>query len=263
MDGGNTSTGPRILFAAGGTGGHIYPALAIADEVKKIKPAADVQFVGTTTRMEWLVVPKAGYTIYPIPAVAIRRPFWSPSNLLLPARLLLCFWASWRLVRTFRPHVVVGTGGYVAGPLCLMASLSGCVVAIQEQNAYAGITNRILGRIARVVFVAFAAASVFFPKQKCILIGNPTRHVLQLPVDASTALRTFFPSAKNMIGGEEVVVVFGGSLGARVINEAVTGLAQSMLEQHQRRYLIWQTGPTHYKTVLAKVGSHPRLALLP
>lgn len=253
--------GPRILFAAGGTGGHVYPALAIADEVRKLNPAAEIQFVGTKERMEWGIIPKAGYAISPIPAVAILRPFWSFANVLLPLRLLLCLWVSWRIVRKFRPDVVVGTGGYIAGPLCLMAALSGAVVAIQEQNAYAGLSNRILGRVAKVVFVAFAAATAYFPKGKCVLIGNPTRRVLQQPLDRVSALRSFFDV--NLGGHEEVVVVMGGSLGARLINEAMAGIAWPLLEQNPRRYIIWQTGTINYDSTLSRVGTHPRLALLP
>ncbi|KAG0626274.1 hypothetical protein M758_2G115800 [Ceratodon purpureus] len=256
--------GPRILFAAGGTGGHVYPALAIADEVAKLNPAAEIEFVGTRERMEWAVVPKAGYAISPIPAVAIRRPFWNLANVLLPMRLFLCLWVSWRIVRKFRPDVVVGTGGYVAGPLCLMAALSGVTVAIQEQNAYAGVSNRILGRIAKVVFVAFAAATAYFPKRKCVLIGNPTRRVLQQPIDRVSALRTFFDATElNVDGLEEVIVVMGGSLGARLINEAVAGIAISLLKQNPRRFIIWQTGAINYDSTLRRVGTHPRLALLP
>lgn len=256
--------GPRILFAAGGTGGHVYPALAIADELRTLRPDAEILFAGTRERMEWDIVPKSGYAISPIPAVAMRRPFWTLSNALLPLRLLLCLWVSFRIVRRFKPDVVVGTGGYVAGPLCLVAGLSGVAVAIQEQNAYAGVSNRVLGRIAKVAFVAFAAAIKYFPKGKCVLIGNPTRRVLQQPIDRVVALRSFFGSAElNLSDGEEVVVVMGGSLGARLINEAMSGVALELLEQNPRRFIIWQTGTINYESSLRRVGSHPRLALLP
>ena len=256
--------GPRILFAAGGTGGHVYPALAIADEVRKLNPTAVIEFVGSRERMEWDVVPQSGYAISPIPAVAIRRPFWSMANVLLPARLLRCLWVCWSVVRRVRPNVVVGTGGYVAGPLCLMAALSGVAVAIQEQNAYAGLSNRILGRIATVVFVAFAAATAYFPYRKCVLIGNPTRRVLQQPVDRIAALRSFFDVPEVSVDGDvEVVAVMGGSLGARLINEAVAEIVLSLLEQNPRRFIIWQTGTIHYDITRSRIGTHPRLALLP
>lgn len=252
--------GPRILFAAGGTGGHVYPALAIADELQKLSPGASIHFVGTRERMEWEIIPKAGYAISPIPAVAIQRPFYSIANLLLPFRLLRCLWLSWQIVRNFQPDVVVGTGGYVAGPVCLMAALSGAVVAIQEQNAYAGLSNRILGRFAAVVFVAFAAAKAYFPSKKCVLVGNPTRAVLREPIDRGTALRSFFDA--EFSGREEVIVVMGGSLGARLINEATAAIALSLLEQNPNRFIIWQTGRVNYDDTLNRVGAHPRLAVL-
>jgi UDP-N-acetylglucosamine--N-acetylmuramyl-(pentapeptide) pyrophosphoryl-undecaprenol N-acetylglucosamine transferase len=265
----------RVLFVAGGTGGHVYPALAIADEVRRLDPAVELLFAGTRERMEWLVVPKAGYAISAVPAVAIRRPFFCLPNLLLPARVLYCMWVCWKLVRRFRPHVVVGTGGYVAGPMCLVAALSGSSkVVIQEQNAYAGITNRILGRVAAaVIFLAFAAASPFFPEEKCVVIGNPTRRALQQPIDAVMALCSFFPSVNKLDlddddddddgSTQEVVVVLGGSLGAQAINEAVAGLVQSQLQQHPYRYFIWQTGTSHFENIQAMGISHPRLTVLP
>lgn len=253
--------GPRILFAAGGTGGHVYPALAIADEVKKLNPSSEILFVGTRERMEWKIVPTFGYSITSIPAVAIQRPFFRFVNALLPLRLLLCLFLSWRVVRKFKPDVVVGTGGYVAGPVCLMGFLSGAVVAIQEQNAFAGLSNKILGKVATVVFVAFAAAAASFPKHKCVLVGNPVRRVFQERIEKVSALHEFFDVEFD--GGEEVVVVVGGSLGALLVNEAMAGCVGSLLEMNPRRFVIWQTGSIHYDSMLLRVGSHPRLALLP
>lgn len=135
------------------------------------------------------------------------------------------------------------------------------MVAIQEQNAYAGLSNRILGRFAAVVFVAFAAAKAYFPSKKCFLIGNPTRSVLRQSIDRETALRSFFDA--DLSGREEVVVVMGGSLGARLINEATAAIALSLLEMNPRRFIIWQTGRINYDSTLNRVGAHPRLALLP
>ena len=156
----------------------------------------------------------------------------------------------------------------MSGPLCLVAALSGTAVAIQEQNAYAGITNRLLGRVATVVFVAFAAASAFFPKEKCVFIGNPTRRVLQESISRDLALGKFFKNVemKNVDGDgseKEVIVVIGGSLGARVINQAVAGMVVEMLERYPKRYCIWQTGVANFHATRTSVGCHPRLALLP
>jgi UDP-N-acetylglucosamine--N-acetylmuramyl-(pentapeptide) pyrophosphoryl-undecaprenol N-acetylglucosamine transferase len=158
--------------------------------------------------------------------------------------------------------------------MCLVAAWSGSSkVVIQEQNAYAGITNRILGRVAAaVIFLAFAAASPFFPEEKCVVIGNPTRRALQQPLDAVMALCSFFPSVNKLDldddddddgSTQEVVVVLGGSLGAQAINEAVAGLVQSQLQQHPHRYFIWQTGTSHFQNIQAMGISHPRLTVLP
>jgi UDP-N-acetylglucosamine--N-acetylmuramyl-(pentapeptide) pyrophosphoryl-undecaprenol N-acetylglucosamine transferase len=241
----------------------VYPALAIADEIKALNPETEIAFAGTKERMEWRVVPSAGYSIFPIPAASIRRPFWNPSNLLLPIKLILCLIASWKILRKFKPDVVVGTGGYVSGPLCLVAALSGTAVAIQEQNAYAGITNRLLGRVATVVFVAFAAASAFFPKEKCVFIGNPTRRVLQESISRDLALGNFFKNVDGDGSDKEVIVVIGGSLGARAINQAVAGMVVEMLERYPKRYCVWQTGVANFHATRTSVGCHPRLALLP
>ncbi|BFI24501.1 UDP-N-acetylglucosamine--N-acetylmuramyl-(pentapeptide) pyrophosphoryl-undecaprenol N-acetylglucosamine transferase [Marchantia polymorpha subsp. ruderalis] len=264
----------RILMVAGGTGGHIYPAIAIADEIKNLNKTAQVQFAGTKDRMEWSAVPQAGYELSVVPAVAIRRPFYSLQNLLVPAKLLIAMFACWKLLNRIRPHVVVGTGGYVSGPLCLAAAISGFPVVIQEQNAYAGITNRLLGKIAQTIFVAFWAATAYFPKDRCMLYGNPTRVELRQYVSAAVARRYFFPLDERRIADhghysekrkkKEMVLILGGSLGALAINEAVADMAVKSLEENSERHIIWQTGPKYYEEMVQRVGqTHPRLAIYP
>ncbi|CAM6097950.1 unnamed protein product [Calypogeia fissa] len=264
----------KVLMAAGGTGGHVYPAIAIADEIRRLSgDAVEVKFVGTKDRMEWLAVPRAGFQIRPIPAVAIRRPFASFENLQVPAKLLRALFASWSLLRQVRPHVVVGTGGYVSGPVCLLAALMGYPVVIQEQNAYAGLTNRILGFVAKAVFVAFTAAIPYFPKDKCMLCGNPIRPELRQCISAAVARRFFFPedqareksspSKDSVKMGKQVLLILGGSLGAQCVNRAAAGMVATMLEESPTRYVIWQTGPSYYDDISAQVGSHPRLAIYP
>ncbi|KAL3700466.1 hypothetical protein R1sor_018488 [Riccia sorocarpa] len=265
----------RILIVAGGTGGHIYPAVAIADEIQNLDKTAQVEFAGTKDRLEWSAVPKAGFQISPVDAVAIRRPFYSLQNLLVPLKLLIALFSCWKLLNRIRPHVVVGTGGYVTGPLCLAAAIRGYPVVIQEQNAYAGITNRLLGRIAQTVFVAFWAATAYFPKDRCMLLGNPTRVELRQYVSAAVARRVFFPNdgkSDEEFGGpqsgrrrkKEVLLVLGGSLGSMAINKGVADIAVKMLEEHHGRFIIWQTGPQYYEEVLQRIGpSHPRLAIFP
>ncbi|KAL2651260.1 hypothetical protein R1flu_019388 [Riccia fluitans] len=268
----------KILIVAGGTGGHVYPGIAIADEIKNLDNTAQVEFAGTKDRLEWSAVPKAGFSISAVDAVAIRRPLYSLQNLLVPLKLLRALFSCWKLLNKIRPHVVVGTGGYVSGPLCLTAAICGYPVVIQEQNAYAGITNRLLGRIAQTVFVAFWAATAYFPKDRCMLYGNPTRVELGQYVSAAVARRIFFPNDEQRStadlevaglqsgrrGKKEVVLILGGSLGSMAINEAMAGIAAKMLEEHPERYIIWQTGPKYYEDVLQGIAySHPRLAVFP
>eukprot|EP01018_Ginkgo_biloba_P026023 Gb_12006 [translate_table: standard] len=255
----------RIMFGAGGTGGHVYPAIAIADELKSMAGAnVQIQFVGTKTRMEWKAVPSAGYQISPIPAVGIRRPIFSPVNVLLPLKLVQCFWECWRLLNTWRPHIVVGTGGYVAGPICLIAALRGIRVAIQEQNVFPGIANKILGMFATIVFVAFPASLDFFPKDKCVISGNPIRPALRRYVSNAVARSYFFPrGAHTKEATNQVVLILGGSLGAKSINIAVLGMYSEMLSNHDNRYIIWQTGTDNFDEMDSLVRGHPRLALFP
>ncbi|GJP40052.1 hypothetical protein CLOM_g24342 [Closterium sp. NIES-68] len=177
-----------ILFAAGGTGGHVYPAVAVADAVRSRDPTAEINFVGTRERMEWTAVPRAGYPIHPIPAVCIRRPLLaSLTNLLLPIRFLHALFLCVLLISRLKPDVVVGTGGYVSAPTCLAAVICRVPLVLQEQNAHAGIANRLLGRFATVVFVAFAVAQRFFPTRRCHVAGNPTRAVLRASSSRSAA----------------------------------------------------------------------------
>ncbi|MCO5569557.1 hypothetical protein L7F22_023272 [Adiantum nelumboides] len=260
----------RIMFAAGGTGGHVFPAIAIADALTTAYKSVTVQFVGTRHRLEATVVPRAGYSLRHIPAAPLRRPiFLSPQNLLLPFRLLHSILAAVHLLLTFRPHAVVGTGGYISGPICFAALLCGCPYVIQEQNACPGLTNKILASFATTVFVAFVDALAHFPSQKCIVSGNPVRWTLQQLVPKTTAVRHFFPSSTSLLasdetaqlyGGQcEVVLIQGGSLGAKSLNQAVIGFVERMLDKHPKRHLIWQTGSKHFKGVLDKLKHHERL----
>ncbi|MEX1055553.1 MAG: glycosyltransferase, partial [Rhodothermales bacterium] len=168
---------PRILFAGGGTGGHVYPAIAIADAVSEESPEAEIRFAGTRDKIEWEVVPRAGYRIAPITISGLHRgqPL---RNLTLPFKLVKSYLESRKLVREFNPDVAVGTGGYVSGPVLLAASLRGKPIVIQEQNAYAGLTNRFLSKRAERIHVAFLEAKDFLPSEKCVYSGNPTRRDL-------------------------------------------------------------------------------------
>ena len=259
----------------------MYPAIAIADAIKDTNPSVEISFAGTRERMEWAAVPKAGYTIFPVKAVSIKRPLWSPANLLLPFRFLQALVVCWNLIGHIKPHVVVGTGGYVSAPTCLVGWLRGCQVAIAEQNAYPGLANRLVGHIAAVVFAAFEAAKPFFPAARCQLLGNPVRAALFKKILKHEALDHFFPhrlsenqgsesesGTKRAPGGssslaEDAVLVLGGSLGAGAINRAMREGVAKLLLSSPSRHVIWQTGARHYESVLCQLTPHPRLAVVP
>ncbi len=249
-----SAIGPRILFAAGGTGGHIYPALAIADAIRQIAPRACIEFAGTQDRMEWEVVPKAGYAIHAIRAAGFDRARMM-RNLRLPVRLTGGLVDSWRLISGFDPHVVVGTGGYVTGPVLWVAGLRKRPVVIQEQNAYAGVTNRLLARWASSIHVAFPEAEAFFPAHKVHRSGNPTRRML-LGVNRTDARAELgIPQAAR------VLFVFGGSLGSAAINAALEQIHARLLED-PTSVVLWQTGAGYFDRVRRVVHDHERLRVM-
>ena len=246
---------PRILFAGGGTGGHVYPAIAIADAVRRRVPEAAIAFAGTEARMEWEAVPKAGYAIHPVTVVGFNRQRMA-KNLLFPFKLLKGFVESLRLVADFDADVAVGTGGFVSGPVLLAASLRGRPVVLQEQNAFAGVTNRLLARRAEAIYVAFEEAKQSFPVEKCVLSGNPTREELR-EADREEARRYFDVPAEA-----KLLLVFGGSLGSQAINEAMEKDLDRLLED-ESLYVLWQTGRLYYERIRARVdeAGRPRLRL--
>lgn len=245
---------PRILIAGGGTGGHVYPAIAIAEAVRHIVPDAAIRFAGTRDRLEWTAVPRAGFEIEPIAISGLHRdrPL---RNATLPFKLVRALAESRRLVRRFAPDVAVGTGGYVSGPVLLAAGLAGSPIIIQEQNAYPGLTNRMLARRAVRVHVAFLEAKEYLPPEKCVFSGNPTRPALTA-VDRSVARRSYeIPDAVF------VLAVIGGSLGSRALNEAVIAIVDGLLAD-DALFVLWQTGSLYYREMIDRVAVHPRLRVL-
>jgi UDP-N-acetylglucosamine--N-acetylmuramyl-(pentapeptide) pyrophosphoryl-undecaprenol N-acetylglucosamine transferase len=231
----------------------VYPALAIADAVRVLEPRAAIAFAGTEARIEWRAVPQAGYPIHPITVQGFHRgqPL---RNLVFPIKATMGFAQSIGLVRAFDPHVVVGTGGYVAGPVLLAARLLGRPILVQEQNAFAGITNRVLGRWAATIALAFPEARRFFDPAKCRITGNPTRRSL-LGVDRAEARRYF-----TLPEEAKTLLVFGGSLGSRAINEAMERHLDRLLAD-ETVYVVWQTGSAYAEGVQARVAPHDRLRL--
>lgn len=254
----------RFVFTGGGSGGHIYPAIAIADELRVLCPDAKFLFLGTSAGLESNIVPSAGYDFIAIPASRLARPILSLHNLLFPFQVIQAIAAAWKILRRFRPDIVVGTGGYVAAPVYLAAALSGTKIVIQEQNAFPGISNKIASPFASKVFVAFNECVKHFANEKCSVFGNPVRHSLRRHVTKEVARIHFFPNAaKHREEKAQVLLVLGGSQGANPINVAVLNMYYDMLLRHKNRYIIWQTGSDGFSEMESLVKNHRRLLLTP
>ncbi|NND70915.1 MAG: undecaprenyldiphospho-muramoylpentapeptide beta-N-acetylglucosaminyltransferase [Rhodothermales bacterium] len=245
---------PRILFAGGGTGGHVYPAIAIADAVRELEPKAVIAFAGTTRGLEWKAVPAAGYEIHEITVSGFKRSF-STENLSFPFKLLKGMKQSFELVSGFRPMVGVGTGGYVSGPVMRAATLKQCPVVIQEQNAFPGKTNLLLSRHASEIHIAFPEARDRFKGRECKLSGNPIRATLAT-ADRNDGLEHF-----GIEDGKMVVFMFGGSGGSGAMNEIMLSKIDQILSREEI-VMIWQTGDRYYDSIASQVQQHPRLKLL-
>lgn len=225
----------KIIVSGGGTGGHIYPAIAIADAVKARIPEAEILFVGAEGKMEMEKVPKAGYPIEGLPIAGINRQNWM-ANLGFPVKLVQSIWKAWKIVRNFRPDAVVGVGGYASGPTLWCAGRLGIPTLIQEQNSFAGKTNQWLAGKAKRICVAYPNMERFFPSDRILFTGNPVRADIckQLPEMAS-ARRHF-----GLHPERPTVLVIGGSQGARSINLGVEKYLSTILSAGYQ--VIWQTG---------------------
>lgn len=228
----------KILLAAGGTGGHVYPAIAIADAIKEEQPSSEILFVGTRNHMEWKAVPKAGYNIKNVWISGFHRRM-TPKNLLFPLKLVTSLVQSFSILGRFKPQVVVSCGGYAAGPVGWMAAQRNIPVVIQEQNSFPGVTNRLLGRSAERIFTAFEDAAEHFPAGKITLSGNPTRSSLK-QASRENGLRDF-----DFTADKPVLLVLGGSGGAKSINDAMAAHVKE-LHDEQNIQIIWQCGAKYY-----------------
>ncbi|XWS60974.1 hypothetical protein CRYUN_Cryun07bG0085100 [Craigia yunnanensis] len=257
----------HVAFAAGGTGGHIYAALAIADELKLINPTSKFLFLGCPNSMESTAIPSAHFEFKSIPAVQLARPFFSLRNLLLPYRLIKSTIKCYTLLSKFEPHIVIGTGGYVSFPVCLAAVLKRIKLVIQEQNSVPGIANWVLSLFADSVFVAFNSTVECFPrKEKCVVCGNPVRLSLKGLGSKAVSRLHFFPGLAKMAGSPEevkVILVLGGSLGANAVNIALLNVYSQLLLEHKNWFIIWQTGVEAFNEMESLVRNHGQLLLTP
>ncbi|SMB91491.1 UDP-N-acetylglucosamine-N-acetylmuramylpentapeptide N-acetylglucosamine transferase [Hymenobacter roseosalivarius DSM 11622] len=229
----------RIIISGGGTGGHIFPAVAIANELRRRQPEAEILFVGANGRMEMTRVPEAGYDIVGLDISGLQRRL-TPQNLLFPLRVIRSIKRAGKIIEKFRPEAVVGVGGYASAPILLAAASRGIPALIQEQNSYAGLVNKLLGRRVDRICVAYEGMEKFFPKNKIVLTGNPVRTEIASG-DRAEAL-TFFGLSPT----KKTLLVIGGSLGARTLNEA-TAAALARLQAADVQ-LLWQTGKLYHAT---------------
>ncbi len=234
----------RFILSGGGTGGHIYPAIAIAHELRKRYPDCGILFVGAKDRMEMEKVPQAGFDIEGLWISGLQRKL-SLRNLLFPIKLISSLMRAAKILRSYKPQVVIGTGGYASGPLVNMASMRGIPCLIQEQNSYAGITNKLLARKARRICVAYDHMERFFPADKIVKTGNPVRHdLIELPANLEAAYDYF-----GLDSGKTTLLVLGGSLGARRVNQLIASSLKLFAKLEMQ--VIWQCGKLYYEAYKA------------
>lgn len=225
----------KFILSGGGTGGHIYPAIAIANELKSRFPNADILFVGAKDKMEMQKVPQAGYPIQGLWIAGLQRRL-TFDNALFPVKLLSSLLKSRQIIKQFKPDVVIGTGSFASGPLLQMANSAGIPTVIQEQNSYPGITNKLLSKKANAICVAYEKLERFFPKEKIVLTGNPVRQdLIEVQSKRAEGLAHY-----NLDPNKKTILILGGSLGARRINQLIEKELEFFASQNVQ--LLWQCG---------------------
>jgi UDP-N-acetylglucosamine--N-acetylmuramyl-(pentapeptide) pyrophosphoryl-undecaprenol N-acetylglucosamine transferase len=235
----------RYIIAGGGTGGHIFPAIAIADSLKQHQPNCEILFVGASGRMEMEKVPQAGYKIIGLNVVGLQRSL-TPKNLLFPFKVCKSLLQARKVIKDFKPDACIGVGGYASGPVLFIAALLGIKIFIQEQNSYPGITNKILSKFARKIFVAYDNLNAFFNPNKIILTGNPVRKDITAVLPTKQEALSFF----NLKENKKTILIIGGSLGARTINESIEKNIELFTENNIQ--LLWQTGKIYYDGIIER-----------
>lgn len=240
---------PRIIISGGGTGGHIFPALAIANAIKLRHPEAAILFVGANGKMEMEKVPAAGYEIKGLDIVGIqRKKIWKNWN--FPIKYWKSKKAAQKIVKEFKPQIAIGVGGYASGPTLIQAGALGVPTLLQEQNSYAGLTNKLLAKRARKICVAYDNMEQFFPKEKIVMTGNPVRKdILELDGKREEAITHF-----ELDPTKKTILIIGGSLGARTINDSIAGGLREFTQAGVQ--LIWQTGKIYFEEMEKKAKSN-------
>ena len=238
----------RIIISGGGTGGHIFPALAIAQALQKIDAKIEILFVGALGRMEMEKVPAAGYKIIGLDIAGIQRTaLWK--NITLPFKLLKSVWQARNIIKAFKPDAAVGVGGYASGPLLLAAKSMGVPYLIQEQNSYAGLTNKWLGKQAQKICVAFDGMEAYFPAEKIQVTGNPVRKESVAIEGKKAEAAKFF----GLDSTKKTILLTGGSLGARTLNQAFLASVEALVAADVQ--VIWQTGKVYYSAITTSLGA--------
>ena len=237
----------KIIISGGGTGGHIFPALSIADAIKSIQPNADILFVGAENRMEMQRVPEAGYNIVGLPIAGFnRKQLWK--NIKVLWLILKSQRKARKVIKDFKPQVVVGVGGYASGPTLKTAAQMNIPTIIQEQNSYAGVTNKLLAKNAKMICVAYEGMERFFPHEKLKLTGNPVRSNLV----AKAANREEAMKSMGLDPAKKCILIVGGSLGARSMNESVLSNIE-LIKSNSDIQFIWQTGKFYFEEMKQRV----------
>lgn len=246
----------RVIISGGGTGGHIFPAISIANAIMELRPNAKILFVGAEGRMEMQRVPDAGYEIIGLPVAGFdRKHLWKNVGVLF--KLVRSQWRARKIIKNFRPQVAVGVGGYASGPTLKTAEMMGVPTLIQEQNSYAGVTNKLLAQKAKKICVAYEGMEKFFPADKIIMTGNPVRQNLtkDMPLKED-ALRSF-----GLTPGKKTILIVGGSLGAGTFNRTLTAGLEK-IRANKGVQFIWQTGKYYYPQVMKTVQEAGEIANL-
>ncbi len=231
----------RVIISGGGTGGHVFPAIAVAQELRDRIPEVKILFVGAKGKMEMEKVPKAGFDIEGLWISGLQRKL-TLRNLMFPIKLVSSLVKGFGIVNRFKPDVVVAFGGYASGPIAQVAAMKNIPVIVQEQNSYPGITNKILASKARKICVAYEGMEKYFPKEKIVYTGNPVRQdISELDKDINSSFKYF-----DLVQNKKTVLVFGGSLGAGSINEAVKHNLDSILKVNDDIQFIWQVGKLYF-----------------
>lgn len=243
----------KVIISGGGTGGHIFPAISIANALKAADPETEILFVGALGKMEMEKVPAAGYEIVGLPVAGFHRQLtWRNilRNLLFPFKLFQSLYEAGKIIDRFKPDAAVGVGGYASGPVLFRASRNGIPCLIQEQNSFPGVTNRILSKNVRKICVAYPNMERFFDKEKIILTGNPVRQNLLAEIDKETAAKEF-----GLDPAKRTILVIGGSLGAGSINR---GIRTSLGQLGADTQLLWQTGSYYYDGIRQHMEANPQ-----